>query len=771
MPELLPGEASEPAQGQGEDALPGLRLSASDLGLPTQLAVAAGTGIVLSLTLPPLGWWPLVFAAVAVLLWMVRDVRPRRGALLGSVAGATYFGALLYWLLRFGEMGWGALVILSALSLAVFGWIAPTIWRPDRPVVSVLGLAGLWTAIEAGRASWPLGGFSWGQLGTTQVDAPSLPLASIGGVWALSYLVVVVSGLLLLSADRWGRGSGVRAAIPTLIAVAILVLPVAIPLAEPNGVALDVAAIQIDVESVQDLPSEEEDRAVARMNEDLHATLGGDAPDLVVWGEAALDPGASADEATLASVRDTIGSVGAPTIVGAVLAEGADERTSTLAFDGGGSVVDRYDKVHLVPFGEYVPWRSLLEGRIGAIDQIPVDRTPGEEVRPVRVPGLPPLGTPICYENSFPGIQREMVRRGAQVIVLTINNASYGRTAASEQHLVMSRLRAVEDGRWVLHAAISGISAIVDPSGAVVDRRELFEPAVMRARIRASTARTLYVRFGDWVPWTGLALAVAAFALPRRRSRPARAVDPPPPGARTLVILPTYDERDTIRTVLDGVLAIDRPVDVVVIDDGSPDGTAEVVRAFSERDRRVSLIERPGKSGLASAYATGFRRALDRGYDLIVEMDSDLSHRPDELPSLIDAVERADLVVGSRYIPGGSVTDWSRTRLALSKAGNRYARFCLGFGVRDATSGYRIYRADALRAITARPIRSDGYGFQIELVHRAWRAGYVVAESPITFREREHGRSKISRRIVAEALWQVTVWGLSSRIGSGRDPV
>jgi len=227
--------------------------------------------------------------------------------------------------------------------------------------------------------------------------------------------------------------------------------------------------------------------------------------------------------------------------------------------------------------------------------------------------------------------------------------------------------------------------------------------------------------------------------------------------------LPTLDERATIETVLGGLADLGQNLDALVVDDGSPDGTGAVVRTRSEADPRVRLVERPGKAGLASAYAVGFERASAERYDLVVEMDSDLSHLPQELPRLLEAVQDHDVVIGSRYVPGGSVTDWSRGRVALSKAGNRYARFCLGFPVHDATSGFRVYRREALEAIVATPIRSDGYAFQVELAYRAWNLGLSVAEVPITFREREHGRSKISRRIVAEALCLITIWGLRAR--------
>jgi glycosyltransferase involved in cell wall biosynthesis len=288
---------------------------------------------------------------------------------------------------------------------------------------------------------------------------------------------------------------------------------------------------------------------------------------------------------------------------------------------------------------------------------------------------------------------------------------------------------------------------------------------VTRARIRASSVLTPYVRWGDWAVWAAGALAVLAFALPRGR-RAARQPGPLPERPRTLVVLPTYEERATIGQVLDGLLALPEEVDVLVVDDASPDGTAELVRQRAAADPRIRLLERPGKAGLASAYLAGFALALAEGYDLVVEMDADLSHRPEQLPPLLAAAREHDLVIGSRYVPGGGVRNWSRARLALSRAGNLYARLLLGLPVRDATSGFRVYRRAVLQRLVARPLRSDGYGFQIELAYRAWRDGWSVGETPITFHEREHGRSKISRRIVLEALWLVTRWGLRDRLRS-----
>jgi apolipoprotein N-acyltransferase len=378
-------------------------------------------------------------------------------------------------------------------------------------------------------------------------------------------------------------------------------------------------------------------------------------------------------------------------------------------------------------------------------------------------------------------------------MVVSTNDSSFLFSTASREHVIMSQLRAAETGRWVVHAAISGQSAIVDPRGRVVARTGLFQRTILRATVPGSTARTLYVRWGDWFPWAcGIAavLALAWAGIRRRRgsggsppagerspeatSAAALQGDTPMPisGAaepRVLVILPTYNERETIARVLAGVMEAGETVEALVVDDGSPDGTAEVVERLAEENPRISLIRRAGKQGLASAYLGGFRKALRDGYDVVVEMDADLSHRPEDLPALLQGSRTNDLTIGSRYVPGGSVSNWSRPRLALSRAGNAYARVALGLPVADATSGFRAYRSKVLEALLADGITSEGYAFQVELVYRAWRSGFTVGEVPITFREREHGKSKISRRIVAEALLRITQWAARDRFRRRRE--
>jgi dolichol-phosphate mannosyltransferase len=236
---------------------------------------------------------------------------------------------------------------------------------------------------------------------------------------------------------------------------------------------------------------------------------------------------------------------------------------------------------------------------------------------------------------------------------------------------------------------------------------------------------------------------------------------------RTLVVLPTYEEADNIADVLRRLRAAVPGADVLVIDDSSPDGTADIAKAAAHELGSVDVTVRPGKAGLGSAYRDGFREGLLLGYDVLVEMDSDLSHDPSALPALLDAVENGnDLAIGSRYVPGGSIPHWPIHRRSLSRWGNRYSSWMLRLAVRDSTSGFRAYRAEALDRIELDKVRADGYGFQIEMAYRVARLGGRIAEVPIEFRDRERGNSKMSSRIIAEALTLVTWWGIRDRLSS-----
>ena len=740
--------------------MPRLRLT-----LPLRVLLAVASGVLLFAANPPLEWWPLAFVALIPLLWGLRGVGPLRAALIGWVFGFTYFGLLMYWLALFGTLAWMGSALLQAAFLALFGLLVPAVVRQGRPVLSAGGVAATWVAVEFLRSSFPLGGLGWGAPSYTQGGNEALlHLASITGAWGVTFVVVLVNALLASLHGGWGRRAGVLA-----VCAGLVLGPAAIPISLPDGPSVNVAALQVPVPKGAALQRAEEIRAIADLHVGLHRTLKERPPDLIVWAEDSLDVDPALDPVVGAQVREAIASVGAPTLAG-VIAGPAGGRlfNQSVLYDGTGAVVDRHTKVHLVAFGEYVPWRSRL-GFLDVLDQVRTDLTPGRVVRPLTL-GDVSFGSLICFENLFPEVARSEVAQGAGFLVVPSNNTSYLTTAASRQHLNITRLRAAENARWALHSSLAGVSAVVDPLGRLSDRTELFREAVVRAELPTSSSRTIYNRFGEWFAWASVLWSGILILLPGGRLRPQRDVGLLPEDPRTLVILPTYNERATIEEVVSRLLALPYGLDLLVIDDGSPDGTADAVEAMGES--RVRVLRRPRKSGLASAYLTGFEIACDEGYDLAVEMDSDLSHDPDELPGLLEAAASNHLTIGSRYVPGGSVTNWGFVRRLLSKAGNRYARLCLGFPLTDSTSGFRVYRRPLLEEeVLHRGIHSEGYGFQIELAFRSWRDGWTVGEAPITFKEREHGHSKISRTIVLEALWEVTLWGVRARFGrSTPDP-
>ncbi len=232
-----------------------------------------------------------------------------------------------------------------------------------------------------------------------------------------------------------------------------------------------------------------------------------------------------------------------------------------------------------------------------------------------------------------------------------------------------------------------------------------------------------------------------------------------------LVIIPTYNEADNLAPLIARLRAAVPECDVLVADDNSPDGTGKIADEIADADEQVHVLHRAGKEGLGAAYVAGFRWGLDRGYGVLIEMDGDGSHRPEELPRLLTALRDADLVLGSRWVPGGRIVNWPRHRQLISRGGSAYSRLLLGLPLRDITGGFRAFRAHVLDSELLADVDSQGYCFQVDLLNRTVRAGHRVVEVPITFVEREHGDSKMSRDIVTEALWRVTAWGLAARFG------
>jgi dolichol-phosphate mannosyltransferase len=234
---------------------------------------------------------------------------------------------------------------------------------------------------------------------------------------------------------------------------------------------------------------------------------------------------------------------------------------------------------------------------------------------------------------------------------------------------------------------------------------------------------------------------------------------------RVLVIIPTYNERDNLRSIVGSVRALE--YDVLVVDDGSPDGTGDIADEMAAADPHVHVLHRHEKLGLGPAYAHGFAHGLEMGAEILCEMDADFSHDPRDLPRLVAVVEDgADLAIGSRYVPGGSTEGWPWHRRFLSWGGNRYARLALGLSINDATAGFRAFRDTTIRKVAPETCEASGYGFQVEMAWRTERAGLSTVEVPITFRERELGNSKMNPAIAAEAMWLVTRWGATRLSGS-----
>jgi dolichol-phosphate mannosyltransferase len=237
---------------------------------------------------------------------------------------------------------------------------------------------------------------------------------------------------------------------------------------------------------------------------------------------------------------------------------------------------------------------------------------------------------------------------------------------------------------------------------------------------------------------------------------------------QVLVVLPTYNEQTNIERMLEALRDASPACNILVVDDSSPDGTAATAEKVAERIGQISVLSRKSKDGLGPAYRAGFAWGLERGYDAFVEMDSDFSHDPAELSRLLAAAEAgAELVIGSRYVEGGSIPAWSKSRELLSRSGNIYANLVLGLGVHDSTAGFRVYSAGLLRRIDIAKVRANGYGFQIEMTYRARRVGATIKEVPIHFVDRVAGSSKMSRSVVTEALALVTIWGVRRFFGVG----
>jgi apolipoprotein N-acyltransferase len=483
-----------------------------------RLLAAPASGALLAAAFPPLDLGVLALVALVPLLLAVADLRPLKAAALGYVAGLTFFGLHLLWIAQFlswtgavAWLAWGALSAIQAAAFAAFFALVPA----TRPLgawrLAVLPAA--WAVLELLRAYHPLGGFPWGLLAVSQHDqGPLLPLARVVGGFGLAAVVVAVNlavalwlGTLLAGAyagrprARWAALAG----LPLLVA-GLLGARLAVPAAPaPSGPPLDVVVVQAGLRGGHGLAQGQTTERVfanhVRRTETVALTPG-DPPDLVVWGEGAADADPLASPERRADVARAAAAARAPILLGATTRlDDTHRATEGLLFTAEGQLADRYQKRRLVPFGEFVPFGSVLGRLIPATREgVPYDKVPGERLEPLLVDGVR-VGPLICWESAYPADARQLTRDGAQVLLIMTNNASFGTGAGPRQHLAAGQLRAVESGRTIVQAAVTGISAVIGPAGQTSFETGLYQDTVIRVPAPPRAAITPYVRWGRGV--------------------------------------------------------------------------------------------------------------------------------------------------------------------------------------------------------------------------------------------------------------------------------
>lgn len=481
--------------------------------------------MLLSLSFPPADFWPAAFVALAPLYVCVRA--GVRSAAVGAVtAGLVFFGALLSWVHLFGAPAYFALVAgeagMFALGAVAAAAVVHRLGRAWLPAVFPAAMV----AAEYLRGRFPLGGFTWGDLGYSQhSNLAGLRLAAYTGVWGISLLVAFVNaaageGVVRLRRGRRGWGA---AALWLAAGLAAAAAPALLPSggdssARPGGRTASLAIVQGNAPGDIENPHYD-DVAVMQSHVDLSEGLAAPKPGLVIWPESSLDTDPLTDPAFGQPVTDAIRAVGTHFLIGANLDAGPGRfRNSSLYFDRFGNLQGVYGKVHLVPFGEYVPARRFFEPLIKQLQRVPNDGVPGKGPVVLRLPEgrFAPV---ICFESTFPDLVRKSVRAGARLLVVSTNNSSFGRTSASRQHLAFSQLRAAENHMWVAHAALTGISAVVAPDGRIVSSTRMFEPAVLRLKVGFAAGPTFYARTGDWVPAASIAFLIIALLAAGKRKK------------------------------------------------------------------------------------------------------------------------------------------------------------------------------------------------------------------------------------------------------------
>lgn len=505
------------------------------------LASAVAAGGALWGAHPPLGWGWLAYAVVPLLLLALDllDDGPASGAVVGAVAGMVAFLVMLTWLIApAGVLGW---FLLAAVQAAWYAVTLAVITPFRRSAWLVVVAPVVWTAMEVWRGLLPLSGFAWGALAYTHADGSALlDLARVVGGPGITFLTVLVGTLVYVTLrhvlESEGRGRVRRAAVGALAIVVLLAAGALAPgPPEATGRAVDVLAVQGNDLERPAVPGRELDRMIARRMVDLtrRSVEEDGRPDLTVWPESSIDrdPWTETGEDLLPFVLEAADVTGGQLLFGANL-DGPRPRETFLnsvnLVDEQGELLDRYVKRRYVPFGEYVPLRSVLQPLVPALRQVPRDGVAGPGAQAISADAVA-VAVIICFETLFPDVVRSNVLAAdAGLVVAVTNDAAFGRSSESDQHIAQSQLRAVETGRWVLHAALSGRSALIDPSGRVVQRTEVFERAIIREDVPVVTAPTAFLRAGDLVGtgarWVSVALVIGLLSVAwwRRRAEEDR---------------------------------------------------------------------------------------------------------------------------------------------------------------------------------------------------------------------------------------------------------
>lgn len=488
-------------------------------GRVSTLLAALAAGLLLAAAFAPLGLWPAAPAGVAVLALSVRGATARRGAVAGLVCGLGLFLPLLQWSGAVaGPAAWIALALSQAAFLAPMGAaLALTARLPGWPVWG----AALWVGQEALRDRLPFGGFPWGRLAFSQGASPLTPLAALGGAPLVSFAVALLGGLLALLAVRPSRPALAAAGGPALVLVLLAVLmptPTGGPTTRVAVVQGNVPRLGLDAFAQRATVLHNHADATHRLAEDVRAGRE-PRPDLVVWPENASDLDPYTDAQAYALIEDAVRDIGVPVLVGAVVEGPGDKVSNTgIVWDPVTGPGATYVKQHPVPFGEYMPYRALLRTISSKVDLVPRDFAHGQHTGLLQV-GPARIGDVICFEVAYDSLVRDAVRAGGRLVVVQTNNATFGRSAETEQQLAMSRLRAVEHGRSVLVAATSGISAVIAPDGAVRQRSQVFTSDVLVADVPLRDDSTPATRLGALPELLLALLGVGALgvALARRR--------------------------------------------------------------------------------------------------------------------------------------------------------------------------------------------------------------------------------------------------------------